>query len=83
MVGNFSVKRTDGSFNKLPPDQVIEETINKNKKMPRKILALFNHIMAAHISNFKHSLGLKQLERNPKDQREKIIKYAENIVQDC
>ena len=32
MVGNFSVKRTDGSFNKLPPDQVIEETINKKQK---------------------------------------------------
>ena len=32
MVGNFSVKRTDGSFNKLPPDQVIEETINKEQK---------------------------------------------------
>lgn len=51
--------------------------------MPWKFLALFNHITAAHISNFKRSLGLNQFERNPKDLREKIIKYAENIVQDC
>ena len=32
MFGNFSVKRTDGSFNKLPLDQVIEQTISKEQK---------------------------------------------------
>ena len=28
-LGSFSLKRKDGSFNKLSPDQVIEQTINK------------------------------------------------------
>ena len=32
MLGNFSAKKTDGSFNKLPPDQVIEQTIDKEQK---------------------------------------------------
>ena len=32
--GNFAVKRTYGSFNMLPPDQVIEQTINKDQKGP-------------------------------------------------
>ena len=30
--GNFSVRRSQGKFNKLPPDQVIEQTINKEQK---------------------------------------------------
>ena len=29
---HFSVKRARGNFNKLPPDQVIEQTINKEQK---------------------------------------------------
>ena len=32
--GNFAVKWTSGSFNMLPPDQVIEQTINKDQKGP-------------------------------------------------
>ena len=40
MVGNFSVKRTDESFNKLPPDQVIEQTINKEQKGARGIIGI-------------------------------------------
>ena len=28
--GNFSVRRSVGHFNKVPPDQVIEQTINKD-----------------------------------------------------
>ena len=31
MLENFSVKRADGSFNKPPPDQVIEQTTNKEQ----------------------------------------------------
>ena len=29
---NVAIKRTNGSFNMLPPDQVIEQTINKEQK---------------------------------------------------
>ena len=36
--GNFAVKRTSGSFNMLPPDQVTEQTINKDQKGPSGII---------------------------------------------
>ena len=36
--GNFSVQRTKGKFNMLPPDQVIEQTINKEQKGPGGII---------------------------------------------
>ena len=32
--GNFFVRRVPGRFNKLSPDQVIEQTINKDQKRP-------------------------------------------------
>ena len=95
MLGNFSVKRTDGSFNKLPPDQVIERTINKEQKGAGGIIGittsdsavqrwvLSSHIMAALLSNFKHSLELNQLESNQKDLGKKRIKDDEKVVQDC
>jgi len=36
--GNFSCKRVGGSFNMLPPDQVIEQTVNKEQKGPGGII---------------------------------------------
>ena len=36
--GNFVCKRTADSFNMLPPDQVIEQTINKDQKGPGGII---------------------------------------------
>ena len=38
--GNFSTRRTKGKFNMLPPHQVIEQTINKDKKGPRGIIGI-------------------------------------------
>ena len=32
--GGFSIKRSEGCLNKMPPDQVIEQTINKDQKGP-------------------------------------------------
>ena len=32
--GSFSVRRTIGKFNKVSPDQVIKQTINKDQKGP-------------------------------------------------
>ena len=32
--GGFSIKRSEGYFNKVPRDQVIEQTINKDQKGP-------------------------------------------------
>lgn len=34
--GNFAVNRTPGTFNRISPDQVIEQTINKDQKGPGK-----------------------------------------------
>ena len=36
--GRFSTKRTPGNFNNVSPDQVIEQTINKEQKGPGKII---------------------------------------------
>ena len=64
MLGNISVKRTDGSFNKLPPGEVIEQTINKEQKGAGGIIGigtsddtvqrwvLSSHITATLLSNF-------------------------------
>ena len=38
--GNFAIKRTNGSFNMLPPDQVIKQTINKEQKGPGGIIGM-------------------------------------------
>ena len=38
--GNFAIKRTNGSFNMLPLDQVIEQTINKEQKGPGGIIGM-------------------------------------------
>ena len=35
--GNFAINRTPGSFNRISPDQAIEQTINKDQKGPGKI----------------------------------------------
>ena len=95
MLGNFSVKRTDGSFHKPPPDQVIEQTLNKEQKGAGGITGistsdgavqrwvLSSHITAGLLSHFKHSLGLNQCESNPKDLGKKRIKDDEKVVQDC
>ena len=37
---NFSTRRTKGKFNMLPPHQVIEQTINKDKKGPGGIIGI-------------------------------------------
>ena len=35
--GGFSTRRSQGKFNKVSPDQVIEQTVNKDQKGPGKI----------------------------------------------
>ena len=89
------MKRTDGSFNKLPPDQVIEQTISKEQKDARGIIGistsdgavqrwvLSSHITAALLSNFKHSLGLNHLESNPKEIGNKRIKELKMTKKLC
>ena len=84
ILGNYSVKKTDGSFNKLPLDQVIEQTINKKQKGAGGIIGINTFDgAAALLSNFKHSLGLNQLESNLKDPGRKRIKDGKKVAQDC
>ena len=68
--GNFAIKRTNGSFNMLPPDQVIEQTINKEQKSPAGIIGiatiiacvqrwvLSSHVIAEWSHDFKRNIGI-------------------------
>ena len=72
--GNFAVKRTDGVFNMLPPDQVIEQTINREQKGPAGIIGsstnlgcvqrwvLSSHIIAEWSQDFKRSIGVEVIK---------------------
>ena len=65
---NISLKRTDASFNKLPPVLVVGQTINKKQKGSGGIIGIStpdgsvqrwdssSHIRTALLSNLKHSL---------------------------
>ena len=69
-AGNFSVWRKLGSFNKVPSDQVIEQTINKDQKGSGGIVGfshsesivqrwiVSNHIISRILGNFQQSLDL-------------------------
>ena len=46
--GHFSVKRARGNFNKLAPDQVIEQTINKEQKGSGGIIGISTSDGAVH-----------------------------------
>ena len=68
--GNFAIKRTNGSFNMLPPDQVIEQMINKEQKSPGGIIGiatiiacvqrwvLSSHVIAEWSHDFKRNIGI-------------------------
>ena len=93
--GNFSVKRTAGKFNMLPPDQVIEQTVNKEQKGPGGIIGfstslgtvqrwiLTSHVIATISSRFKETLGLERPNVVPKDFGKKRILYDEASVSTC
>ena len=93
--GNFSVKRSNGKFNALPPDQVIEQTINREQKGPGGIIGistsiaakqrwvLTSHITAQLSLNFKSSLSLSQENQPPKDTGSKRQKFDETLVTSC
>ena len=66
--GNISKKRTVGKFNMLPPDQLIEQTINKQQKGSGGIIVystwtgtvqrwvVSSHAVAEILENFKDAL---------------------------
>lgn len=71
LCGLFSTKRATGNFNMLPPDQVIEQTINREQKGSGGIIGisttsgavqrwvLSTHIIAELTGDLKSSLGLE------------------------
>ena len=75
---HFSVKRARGNFNKLPPDQVIEQTINKEQKGSGGIIGistsdgaiekwiLSSYIIAGLMANIKESVNLREEKMFPK-----------------
>ena len=90
--GNFAVKRTDGSFNMLPPDQCIEQAINKEQKGAGGIIGistsagavqrwiLSSHVTARIYGDLKSSINLKQKGSKPKDVGIKRMRTDENAV---
>ena len=66
--GNISTKRTVGKFNMLPPDQLVEQTINKQQKRSGGIIVystwtgtvqrwvVSSHAVAEILENFKDAL---------------------------
>ena len=94
-MGNFSTKRTPGKFNMLPPDQVIEQTINRDQKGSGGIKAiststgsiqrwvLSSHNAAIIAADLKMGIGLDSSNRMPKDLGKKRMKFDEDSVRKC
>ena len=93
--GNFSTKRSPGKFNMLPPDQVIEQTINRDQKgsggikhistftgsVQRWILS--SHNTATIVSDMRNSIDLDRLNIIPKDLNSKRMDFDETCVRSC
>ena len=77
--GNLSVKQTAGTFSMLRPDQVIEQTINKEQKGAWGIIGintlavsvqlwiLSSHVTAKILGDLRESINLAQKSNKPKD----------------
>ena len=93
--GNFATKRTNGAFNMLPPDQVIEQTVNKEQKGPGGIIGIStsigcvqrwvfsSHIIAEWSQDFKSSIGFEENNSMSKDAGKKRINTDESMVISC
>ena len=93
--GNFAVKRTSGSFNMFPTDQVIEQTIKKDQKGPGGIIGytrspgsiqrwvFSSHVIAKINADFQNSIDVVQSSNSVKDLGKKRKLYDKQKVQDC
>ena len=92
---NFAIKRTNGSFNMLPPDQVIEQTINKEHKGPGGIIRMAtsvgcvqrwvssSHVVAEWSHDFKRSIGIDESKSKPKHDGTKRMISDKKMVISC
>ena len=93
--GNFSTKRTPGKFNMLPPDQVIEQTINRDQKGSGGIKhisasiglvqrwVLSSHNTSTIVADMRKGIGLDNSNVIPKDLNCKRIDFDETCVRNC
>lgn len=93
-MGNSCTRRTAGKFNMLPPDQVIEQTINRDQKGSGGIKAvstshgsiqrwvLASHNTATIAADLRKSIGLDGSNRI-KDLGKKRMKFDEESVRKC
>ena len=83
--GNFTKKQSQGKFNCLSPDQVIEQAVNNEQKGPGNIIGFSttpgtvqrwvttSHDIATISSKFKKYIGFDELKSVPKDLSTKHI----------
>ena len=90
------MKPSQGKFNCLPSDQVIEQIVNKEQKGPGGIIGLrrtpgnvqqwvtTSHIIAIISSKLKKDIGFDELKSVPKDLSTKcIMADEESVVNTC
>ncbi|CAB4021754.1 Hypothetical predicted protein, partial [Paramuricea clavata] len=90
--GHFSVRRQHGRFNKIPSDQAIEQTINREQKCAGGIIgystdkgtvqrwSLTSHIAAKCQSKLEEFLGMSEANSVTKDLARKRIRHDEECV---
>ena len=95
LLGNFAVRRTPGKFYKVPSDQCIEQTINREQKGHGGIKGnstsvgtiqrwvLTSHIASKCLSNFEHMLSFKKIDQLPKALGASRIKYDNEQIQNA
>ena len=93
--GNFSVRRSAGHFNKLPPDQVIEQTSNKDQKGSVGIIGhstsegtvqrwiLTRHVAARLLGDMENSLGIRGSVSLTKDLGKSKKEFDEKNTKSC
>lgn len=91
-AGHFSVRRQQGKFNKIPSDQAIEQTINRQQKCAGGIIgfstsegtvqrwALISHAAAKCQSHVEEFLGMSDDRCVTKDLAAERILYDEECV---
>ena len=90
--GNFAVKRSTGKFNRVPSDQCIEQTINREQKCHGGITGystspgtvqrwvLTSHIISKCISKLEEDLLIHCRPTRPKDVGPSRIKFDEKAA---
>lgn len=91
-AGHFSVRRQHGRFNKIPSDQAIEQTINREQKCAGGIVGystsegtvqrwvLTSHVAAKCQSQMEEFLGMSEAKCVTKDLGKKRILHDEECV---